>query len=456
MNLLQNTTMHPQLRDEETLVIENAIRLAIDSIINVLYSVNGTRTREYELMLGERDKEITRLSSREKDFERELQLVRRQGCSCGLYTENDEHCSGFSDQLQNPDCGDPRPGCEDAEDEMAAAAAAAAGQCEMSFSLGLFDTSPSQVSTQSQDLVAPLPAIMPAFQQTPVSLTPEAIDTLEGRQELSNSPVIKEEPSDMDAICESSDLHSTGILENGEMVDFRGNLYPGPGRLGSHESEQLMMRASFGTAVSPWSVFGQLSRTPEETSRLPACTEEAADGATGDATPDLELTCTSRVATKRSLDAADGRQRLEPDEAQRLKREAWRAASRRYYARKMARLRAHRPPQMQLHPLGATASPCFMPASLAANPNNNNNNNNNSSISIINHHHNFNINNNNRKRRKRILELPEDTQSSQREAWRVASKRYYARRSTGLPPDHLDLAHFLQNTQPSGMNAPQS
>ncbi|KAJ3598552.1 hypothetical protein NHX12_002061 [Muraenolepis orangiensis] len=91
----------------------------------------------------------------------------------------------------------------------------------------------------------------------------------------------------------------------------------------------------------------------------------------------------------------------------------------------------------------------------AANPNNNNNNNN-SSISIINHHHNFNINNNNRKRRKRILELPEDTQSSQREAWRVASKRYYARRSTGLPPDHLDLAHFLQNTQPSGMNAPQS
>ena len=153
MNLLQNRTMHPQLRDEEALVIENAIRLAIDSIINVLYSVNGARTREYERMLGVRDKEIRRLSGREKDFERELQLLRRQGCSCGLYDATDDHCgSGFPDPLlQNPDCGDPsgdprpgcgdlhdprpgfgdpRPGCDDAGDEMAAVH----GQCEMTFS----------------------------------------------------------------------------------------------------------------------------------------------------------------------------------------------------------------------------------------------------------------------------------------------------------------------------------
>ena len=36
-----------------------------------------------------------------------------------------------------------------------------------------------------------------------------------------------------------------------------------------------------------------------------ACAEESADGAPGDTTPDLKLPCTSRVATKRSLDAAD-------------------------------------------------------------------------------------------------------------------------------------------------------
>ncbi|XP_030214970.1 uncharacterized protein LOC115545705 [Gadus morhua] len=261
MNLLQNRTMHPQLRDEEALVIENAIRLAIDSIINVLYSVNGARTREYERMLGVRDKEIRRLSGREKDFERELQLLRRQGCSCGLYDATDDHCgSGFPDPLlQNPDCGDPsgdprpgcgdlhdprpgfgdpRPGCDDAGDEMAAVH----GQCEMTFSLGLFDASPSQVSAQSQDLgAAPPPAIRPSFQPTPDQPPPEAVDPLDETPALSNGPVIKEEPSDMDAICESTDLH--GILGQGEMVgDFRGSLYPGPERLGLGGSEQHMMR----------------------------------------------------------------------------------------------------------------------------------------------------------------------------------------------------------------------
>ncbi|KAK0131264.1 hypothetical protein N1851_034021 [Merluccius polli] len=230
MNLQHNAAMHPQLRDEETLVIENAIRLAIDSIINVLYSVNGARSREYERVLADRDREIRRLSVREKDFERELRLVRRQGCSCRLYggggddDDDQQHCSAFPGQdLQDPDCGEPRPGCgggggdgdeedddggADAADEMAAAAAAAHGQCEISFSLGLFDASPSQVSIQSQDLAAPLPAIRPAFQPTPVSHTPESVDPLEGKQTLSSSLVIKEEPSDMDAICESSDGHS--------------------------------------------------------------------------------------------------------------------------------------------------------------------------------------------------------------------------------------------------------
>lgn len=74
------------------------------------------------------------------------------------------------------------------------------------FTVGLFDTSPSQVSTQSQDLVGPPPAIRAAFQQT--SNTQVAIESLEGAQTLSNSPVIKKEP-DLDAICESSDLHIT-------------------------------------------------------------------------------------------------------------------------------------------------------------------------------------------------------------------------------------------------------
>ena len=76
------------------------------------------------------------------------------------------------------------------------------------FPVGLFDASPSQVSAQSQDLgAAPPPAIRPSFQPTPDQPPPEAVDPLDETPALSNGPVIKEEPSDMDAICESTDLH---------------------------------------------------------------------------------------------------------------------------------------------------------------------------------------------------------------------------------------------------------
>lgn len=85
MNLVKNKTLHPHLRDEEALVVENAIRLAIDSIINVLYGVNSSRTHEYQRMVADRDKEIQRLEDRLTEIEHELQVLRLQGCTCGLF-----------------------------------------------------------------------------------------------------------------------------------------------------------------------------------------------------------------------------------------------------------------------------------------------------------------------------------------------------------------------------------
>lgn len=83
MNLVTNRTLHTHLREEEALVVENAIRLAIDSIINVLYGVNSARANEHQRMVGDRDKEIQRLECRLRELEHELQVPRKQGCTCG-------------------------------------------------------------------------------------------------------------------------------------------------------------------------------------------------------------------------------------------------------------------------------------------------------------------------------------------------------------------------------------
>lgn len=96
MSLVTNRLLHTHLREEEALVVENAIRLAIDSIINVLYGVNSARANEYQRMVGERDKEIQRLECRLEELERELQVPRKQVLACRML-----------EKVNAPDNGDP-------------------------------------------------------------------------------------------------------------------------------------------------------------------------------------------------------------------------------------------------------------------------------------------------------------------------------------------------------------
>lgn len=129
MNLVKNRTLHSHLRDDETLLVENAIRLAIDSIINVLYGVNSARNHEYQRMVADRDKEIQRLECRLREIEHELQVLRRQGCTCGLFrTERSLTGSQASDDRQKGEQSGFEPGCMDAE------MTAGQQECEMSIS----------------------------------------------------------------------------------------------------------------------------------------------------------------------------------------------------------------------------------------------------------------------------------------------------------------------------------
>lgn len=87
MNVVGIGTLHADLRADELRMVENAVRLAIDSIINVLNGVNSARNAEYQRLVGDRDKQIQRLERRLKELEQELTSVPQplhRRCPCGV------------------------------------------------------------------------------------------------------------------------------------------------------------------------------------------------------------------------------------------------------------------------------------------------------------------------------------------------------------------------------------
>lgn len=81
MNSVTTGSLHPHLREEEVVVVETAVRLAVESVINVLFGLSSARTSEYQRVLGDRDRQIQRLEGRLRELEGE---PRQPGCTCGV------------------------------------------------------------------------------------------------------------------------------------------------------------------------------------------------------------------------------------------------------------------------------------------------------------------------------------------------------------------------------------
>ncbi|XP_028984352.1 uncharacterized protein LOC114842719 [Betta splendens] len=362
MNLAKSATLHPHLLDEEARVVENAIRLAIDSILNVLYGVNSARTREYQRMVGDRDKEIQRLERRLREIEHELQVLRRQGCTRG-HLAGPQTCTEPSGS--EPDCLDPE---------------VTAGQqdCEMSLSFGLFARPSSHVSSQSHESALPSSPSRMGLDQTYTSRSSEASGLSEVARNLTTSPsglVVKEEPYDIDTVMIKWEMSERRLGEQQEIRDSPCHDKEGPSITKSREKTKI--------------------------NEKPQAEPEDHHVAEGD-----NLRNRKKPVPMSEL----------PEEAQRLKRAAWRAASRRYYARKVAR--------QQADPSHSSPFP-HIPASHYSPP-----------MSLL-----------ERRRRSLISELPEESQMLQREAWRAASKRYYARKIARHRPEY---GHLLQHKEASG------
>lgn len=378
MNLVKNRTLHPHLRDEEALVVENAIRLAIDSIINVLYGVNSARNHEYQRMVADRDKEIQRLEGRLTVIEHELQVLRRQGCTCRLFGK--EH-SLVGSQIS----GEPQEGEQCGFEPSFVNTETTAGQqeCEMSISLDLFARPPSHVSSQSHESVLPSSPSRMGLEQSCTSHSSECSGVSEAARNPPTSPsslVIKEEPCDIDT-----------VLIKWEMSEER---------LGEHQESK----------GSPC----QDKESPTTKKKL-----ENRDGRKFKEKPHADPggRCDPHGEHLRNKKKGVPMSEL-TEEAQRLKRAAWRAASRRYYARKIAR--------QQANPSCSGPFPHFTDSRYSQ------------PISFVD------------KRKTLISELPEESQSLQREAWRAASRRYYARKTARLQTEPTQYAHLLQNIEPPG------
>ncbi|XP_057689230.1 uncharacterized protein LOC130914240 [Corythoichthys intestinalis] len=250
INLTENTGLRP----DEALMVENAIRLAIDSVLNVLCGVNSGRCREYQQMVADRDKEIHRL-------QREMSALRRRGCaSCGQLNRGTPERSPGSGNAER-----------DAEQQQPP-------QCELGYSLSLFDGPPSH---------APVPTLpsLPCSQADASAASGTGV-------------AVKDEPCNVDAVLVKWEPSEGSSRE-------RQNQPSGPCWDAELELREVM--------------------TCEEADKLPNNTEA------------------ERLRSKKKrVPTADL-----ADEAQQQKRAAWRAASRRYYARKVARQMAgfhHQPP----------------------------------------------------------------------------------------------------------------
>ncbi|KAM9852251.1 uncharacterized protein ACBR49_005354 [Aulostomus maculatus] len=376
MNLVKNTSMHQHLRDEEVLVVENAIRLAIDSIINVLYGVNSARSREYQRMVADRDKEIQRLECRLGEIEQDLQVLRQQGCSCGLFGSSIVGSQSPDDRQKGEQSGFSQD-CMDAE------LVGGEQQCDMSSSLGLYARPPSHVSSQSLEAALPSSPSRLDLDQSCTSHSAEAVGVLEVIRNPPPSPpssiIIKEEPCDIDTVLIKWEMSEERFCEPQQRAASP-----------CHHKDS----SSFKKKLE--------NREGKRTGEIPQA--------------DLAGPQTAETEHLRNKKKSVPMSEL-PEEAQRLKRAAWRAASRRYYARKIARQQASPSATLHHHTNSQYSHP----------------------ISFV-----------DKRKRTLISELPVESQALQREAWRASSKRYYARKLARHQTEPTQYEQLLQNMEPPG------
>ncbi|XP_056142977.1 uncharacterized protein LOC130118557 [Lampris incognitus] len=328
-------------------------------------------------MVAERDKEIQLLERRSGLLEDELRLFRRQGCACRMFA--DEHDGLVRSEIIQEFTKEEESNFGSSSNDNHITTEQ---ECEMGISLGFLARPPSQISQSHM----PAPSSSPPNSGTEQTCTSHSSQT----SVVSNSTIncapspkrmVKEEPCDIDSVLINWEVSEQRFEDHPESISASCGEKDGPLLKGSCLNRERLRKYREKMYADP----------------AKHCEYKQQQFSNKRSVPMSELT----------------------EEAQTLKRAAWRAASRRYYARKVARQQGA---PMQPGPFPQNSSPLCLPRVAFR-----------------------------EKRRKTLIsELPAETQTMQREAWRVASRRYYARKVARLHADPAPFSLLMPNTETCG------
>uniref|UniRef100_A0AAV2MG86 Uncharacterized protein n=1 Tax=Knipowitschia caucasica TaxID=637954 RepID=A0AAV2MG86_KNICA len=304
-----------QLRAHEAAVLEKAVRLAVESVMNVLSAVNSARVDELQRRVHERDRDVRVLQERVREAEKELRLMKRPwwcpGADGSGVEEAGVEASGLNvSGTEGPGVVGsgaptaPGPLADTGEHERS-------GDCELRVSVALqasLDPSDGleQVRPRSQDHNESLPppqeqAEPPCPPDGTVLLLPQCAPYTQVKQEAEptrpHPTEIKQEPFCPDFELMSQEDVPAMFLQRALSEDV------------SHRVEEILGQCELWPSVCP---------EAESASALASVPRPLYTGDCSSSRKDSSLKDQSEEAMKR-------------------RRASWRAASRRYYARKMAR-----------------------------------------------------------------------------------------------------------------------
>ncbi|KAK7886580.1 hypothetical protein WMY93_026201 [Mugilogobius chulae] len=324
-----------QLRADEAAVVEKAVRLAIESVMNVLCAVNSSRTNELQRLVSDREQEVRRLEERVREAEGEVRLLRR------CWSRVPEQRS--AEQAERS--------AEEVEQQR---------ECEVRVSLSLMTGPPSQDppdgldldhpgSSKDQSVSAPVPQTCPAerhVQQQPSQSVPPAHEP--------NCPSESHLPQDPDCPADGAVPSESHCPMNKPLK--QEPLFPSPVQI---KQEPFCPDYAHVPQEDVPAMFLQRDLSDEVSHRvqdiLGHCELWQSVSPESEGVPVPVSVPHALPGPSRNRKLAVSR-RDQSEEAMRRRRASWRAASRRYYARKMARLQTHASSSSGL-------GPCCLPLS---------------------------------------------------------------------------------------------